>query len=236
MILPPAPSDFRTLQRILLVLLVAIASIVLVTLLWNVGERFSQAVLVVFVGWVLAIVISPVVQSMNRRFRIPMALGVVLLYVVGLLIGGGVAVILIPLLVNQLEQLAAAIPRLEQDLLNAVGVVSVPLENLGISLTDALDFQSIARQGGQLLLTTSGALLGLLGNLLGGLFNLVLILTIAFYSVLDRAAWSGVPCASSPRTPGRTPASSCAAPRRSSVASCGARWSRPSSTPSPPSW
>jgi len=98
---PPA----RTLTRWLLV---ALAVVIAGSLFWRAGPALAPFV----VGLVLAYLLLPVVNLLNRR--IPRPLAILIVYIVGIALVVGVIAYLVPVVVAQVQQLIASFPTIDQ--------------------------------------------------------------------------------------------------------------------------
>ena len=91
---------------ILIALLIVIAALYLVQLLWHIGLQFAHVLLLFFVAWVVAFLLTPLVEVLHRLW-LPRAIAVTLIY---LLLGGLITVLVLlalPGVVAQGNALAA---------------------------------------------------------------------------------------------------------------------------------
>ena len=94
---------------ILIALLIVIAALYLVQLLWHIGLQFAHVLLLFFVAWVVAFLLTPLVEVLHRLW-LPRAIAVTLIY---LLLGGLITVLVLlalPGVVAQGNALAAQFP------------------------------------------------------------------------------------------------------------------------------
>jgi len=76
---------------ILIALLIVIAALYLVQLLWHIGLQFAHVLLLFFVAWVVAFLLTPLVEVLHRLW-LPRAIAVTLIY---LLLGGLITVLVL---------------------------------------------------------------------------------------------------------------------------------------------
>ncbi|MBA3779795.1 MAG: AI-2E family transporter [Chloroflexi bacterium] len=170
----------------LLILGTLTVGLLLVGLLANVFRFFSDVLLIFFLAWLLAFVLSPVVAVIDRALpHLPRGLAVLVTY--GLLL---IALTLIALIVAQslatsISGFVASVPELQQRLPSVLGPWQQTLSDLGL----AVDLVGVATGGlaglgglgGDVVTPLSGlalASLGVFGNLL-------LILILSLYIVID---------------------------------------------------
>ncbi len=171
-------------------------------LLYHLKDKIVLLLLSVFV----ATIIDPGVQTM-RRFGIPRGVGILILYVIAMALFVFLLVSLIPIIADQLQQIAAftservnlflqdphvALPFLAEDVNERLTLfIQNTLQNLSITqFTDALQQLSST-----LSTTAQGSLIfaaHLAGSVLDFFLNLIFILVLAFFMQLEKeriVAW-----------------------------------------------
>ena len=68
--------------RALLVLLTFIAALHLAGLLWDLGQRFGDIIVMFFLAWLLAFVLSPITQALERTANLTRVLAAAAVYMV----------------------------------------------------------------------------------------------------------------------------------------------------------
>ena len=166
----------------------AIVSVVLTAaILWTAWQARS-ALLLIYVASLVAIGISPLVESIERRRaplsgrrrhfrRLPRWAAILVIYLV--LIGSlvGLGMLTVPPLVQQGRDLAAALPDLTvraQDWLIERGILAER-----ITVRQAVEQSPVAGTD------AVGTVLGAVWGVLGGLFGFITILILAFYFLVD---------------------------------------------------
>jgi len=170
----------------LLILGTLTVGLLLVGLLANVFRFFSDVLLIFFLAWLLAFVLSPVVAVIDRALpHLPRGLAVLVTY--GLLL---IALTLIALIVAQslatsISGFVASVPELQQRLPSVLGPWQQTLSDLGL----AVDLVGVATGGLAGLGGLGGDLVAPLSGLalasLGVFGNLLLILILSLYIVID---------------------------------------------------
>ena len=167
----------------LLVLGTLAVSLVLAGLLANVLLYFGDILLVFFLAWLLAFVLSPVASVLERVTPgLPRGLAVLLTYgllLVALLL---VAVYAVQVFTSSLTAFVANAPALQRSLLDILTTNQGRLDSLGIKIDVAAQVQTFLRDLPSVAAPVSSfALAGL-----GVLGNLLIILLLSLYMVLDR--------------------------------------------------
>src|SRR5204862_1054466 len=96
--------------RALVIVLVAISGLYLAGLLWQIAAQFSDVILLFFLAWVVAFILEPIVDLLERQALMRRPLAVTFAYF-GMLVVGATAVIwIVPALSRQAIQLASELP------------------------------------------------------------------------------------------------------------------------------
>jgi len=169
----------------LIVLLVLIAAVYLLQLAWQLGQRFAGVLILFLLAWMIAFMLSPVVETL-RRAGVPRRLAVVVVYVVIALLVVVVLLLAVPALVQQINVLAGALPlyseRVTQyvtDLHNELAARGVTDDYL-LGATQA----AVARMDALSTVVMRNSLT-LAGGVAAGLFDGIIVLILSFYMTLD---------------------------------------------------
>lgn len=200
------------LLRVLIVLLIAIATLFLIERVWQIGTAFSDIILLFFLAWLLSFVLSPVVEWLSDnpapdtvtgearlllglriripfgRLQLPRGWAVVIVYS-GLLLATLIAgIILVPLLVDQLVQLAARLPHYLEMMPDLIGRLQGELTDRGlaIDLTDVYQSEQVTRRLESVGTAVIQNALGIATGVASILANVFVILILSFYMNLDR--------------------------------------------------
>ncbi|CAA9259733.1 MAG: hypothetical protein AVDCRST_MAG77-2510 [uncultured Chloroflexi bacterium] len=103
------------LVRGLLLMLAAIGAVWLGGWAWQVASRFADVLLLFFLAWLLAFVLTPVARWL-RKLGLPHTLGVALVYVGLAAMFVTVGLLIVPAVVSQTVQLATSLPALADNL------------------------------------------------------------------------------------------------------------------------
>jgi len=156
-------------------------------------QGFGDILLLFFLAWLVAFVLEPLV-SIQERLRIPRTVAVALVFGV-LLLGLIMLVVLIgPLVVEQLGQLRDSLPTLlaqlppEEQVTQFVTRLGLPVRELSAIYRPEALAQQLQASAGDLLQRA----LALATSALNLVVNVVLLLIISFYMLLDgrRIIWS----------------------------------------------
>lgn len=171
-----------------LVLGTFVLAMVAVTLAASVFFAFGDIILVFFLAWLLAFILSPVVAGLTRVVPfLPRIGAVVLVYAV--LVGAIVLVVVLiaGALAQSITDFVASVPRLRDDLPNILRPWQDRLNGLGLEQVDlqaqaGLFLGNLATYAAQL----AGPIQSLAVASLGALGNLLLVLILSLYMVADR--------------------------------------------------
>ena len=141
--------------------------------------RVIDVLALVFVAIIFATALEPSVNWLNRR-RIPRALSVLILYLVIFFVLSLIIVLMVPPLIDQVTELARSFPYYYEKLLSVFSYVSgTGQDQVAISLQ-----QSLQSLGANLTQATS-SILSTLVSIFGGIFQFIILLTVAFYLVIE---------------------------------------------------
>ncbi|HET7077984.1 MAG TPA: AI-2E family transporter [Chloroflexia bacterium] len=166
--------------------LTIIAGAAVAVIAWTIIERFLHIIVLVLAGFLLAFLFGPLVDRLARR-GMPRILAILLIYLVvlgGLVLGG---VLLINPLTAQLQGVVDQLPTL----VNASGGAWTQVEHFLAGFGVAVSITSLRDQLVGYLTSAGGSLLGGTLSVVTGLVTLatdiMLVLVIAFYLLLDGA-------------------------------------------------
>jgi predicted PurR-regulated permease PerM len=146
---------------------------------------FSQIILIVFLAWLLAFVLSPVVRFLDERLPLPRGLAVVLAYLAALVLLGFVLFYVGSSITREVTQVTTEFPQtalqIEERLAGYQGALG--LDRLSIDLVEL--FQSAQRQVGVLAGDIFDQAEVVARATLATLGSLVLILILSLYMLLD---------------------------------------------------
>ncbi len=155
-----------------------------VALVWLVAN-FSSILVILFVAILLAVAITPLVDRLEE-LRIPRTLAIVLSYAGLFAMLSIVIAVLVPVLIEQVDQLSANLPNLTQTVLDLPGKLITPYFP---SFAQRFQLNNLSQQVSEQL----GALVGGVGTLLVGIgrtltnliLNVLLVLVVGFILTSD---------------------------------------------------
>jgi predicted PurR-regulated permease PerM len=173
--------------RALVIVLVAISGLYLAGLLWQIAAQFSDIILLFFLAWVVAFILEPIVDLLERQVLVRRPVAVTIAYF-GMLVVGATAVIwIVPALSRQTIQLASELPAyvafLNEHFLEFQGA----LEERGITvnLTTLIQFEELVRRIEALGPPVLANAVTLATQIASFVVQLVLVLMLSFYIMLD---------------------------------------------------
>lgn len=173
--------------KALVVLLVLIGAWYLLGQFWALAERFSDIILLFFLAWVIAFMLSPVARLLSRGFGLPRGAAVALVYmalVIGLLSGG---ILLVPIITEQLSQLGNNLGGYTEQI--PVWVENAEAEllrrNIHVDLAGLYGRQDFAARFEQFGTLAIGQTIGIVTGLASAMFSLIIVLVLSFYMLAD---------------------------------------------------
>jgi predicted PurR-regulated permease PerM len=171
----------------LIVLTTVAAAFVVLGFLAAYFRDYFHLILIFFLAWLLAFLISPVADWLQRRLGgLPRPLAVVAVIVPLILVGALVTVRIVASLAESFIQLAAAIPDLVANPPPLLADIQTWLEARGIHVDVVASFQSAASG---LLTSVVDLMLGAFGGALSavGMFvDAIVVLSLAIFMAIDR--------------------------------------------------
>lgn len=182
--------------RALIVLAVFSLALYLGSQLWEMARHFADIIIVFFLAWLVAFILSPIADFLERSYAMPRGLAASLVYL-GLFVNVGVVfVLVVPLAVEQLVQLGQRLPiyvaTIQEWGQGWAAFIQVELGNRGIALDLPSFYRSsdLAAQAGNL---TSGLVANtivLVSGVASTIASVTIVLVLSFYLVLDGARLS----------------------------------------------
>lgn len=175
------------LVRALVVLLVLIAALHLGGLLWELGQRFGDIIVMFFLAWLLAFVLTPLTQMLERALgvsRLVAASGVYFVLFVVLL---GALLLIVPALATQLVALGKLLPAVAEGVPNTLSSIQSDLNarNVDVDITSLYRSQDLSASLAALGSTAVQNALAILTGAFNVVFAIVLVLALSFYMVVD---------------------------------------------------
>jgi predicted PurR-regulated permease PerM len=173
--------------RALIILLVLIAAFYLARILWELGSRVGDVILIFFLAWLLAFILNPIAKFLipyNRRSKL---LAVVEVYVGFLFFLVLLSLLAIPSIANQMYQLGQALPAYLEQLPLGLSSIQAWLsrQGLNIDLSTVYQGQALVQRAEGLGTLVAQNALGIAQSLASAVVGLVIILMLSFYMMLD---------------------------------------------------
>jgi predicted PurR-regulated permease PerM len=187
MALEITPRQRRWLDTLLILATIAVAFVVidyLATLFFS----FGDIILIFFLAWLLAFILSPIVNGLSRAIPFLSRVGAVIVVYAGLL--GALTVLVIVVagaLATSIGDFIHSVPRLREQLPTALAPWQAQLNDLGFTQIDLKEqagifLNNLNRYAEQL----AAPLQQLAVASLGAIGNLILVLVLSLYIVIDR--------------------------------------------------
>ncbi len=180
------------LKRVLIILLIAVASMFLIAQLWQIFQFFDGIALIFLAAWIVAFVLSPAANWLQARLHVPRWAAVTGVYLVlaAVIIGGGF--LTAPLIGNEVGQLAQSIAKITtpDSTQHIRDNFIAQLQSFGMSRKDAQNLiDQVGNSLGKGIQGSTSSALANVGGLISSAANLlldtVIALILSFYMMLD---------------------------------------------------
>lgn len=173
--------------RALVIVMLAIAGLYLAGLIWQLAVQFADIILLFFLAWVVAFILEPFVDRLQRQALLPRPIAVAVAYLGMLIVGASVVIGVVPALSRQTIQLVSELPAYVA-LLN-VGFLDLQAalddRGLGVNLATLLQFEDLVRRVEAIGPTVLSNAVSLATQIATFVIQLVLVLMLSFYVMLD---------------------------------------------------
>jgi len=180
----------RQLLRIVAVLLIAYLALQVFAQLWQAIAIVADVLLIFVVAWALAFVLGPLVDRVDRATPLDRTMSVVVVYIGVFVFMAIVLSMVVAPVSQQLAEFSTRAPEYGQAAAQAVVNAQVRLQDLGIRVDLAEAYGTLPQRLGAIASAYAADILGVLTATAGALFNVTLVLIIAFLMLIDgRAMW-----------------------------------------------
>lgn len=173
--------------RALVIVLVAISGLYLAGLVWQIAAQFSDIILLFFLAWVVAFILEPVVDILEHQVMLRRPIAVTIAYFGMLVVGATAVVWIVPALSRQTIQLASELPAYVAFLNDHFTELQVALEERGmtVNLSTLVQFEELVRRIEALGPPVLANAVTLATQIASFVVQLVLVLMLSFYIMLD---------------------------------------------------
>jgi predicted PurR-regulated permease PerM len=171
----------------LIILSTVAAAFVVLDFLARYFQDYFRLILIFFFGWLLAFLISPVADWLQRRLtRLPRGIAVIAVIVPVILIGSLILVRVMVALADSLVQLAAALPGLIANPPAILSDIQARLASVGIHVDLVATFQTIATDLFKGLADVGVGLFGGVLSAFGTVVDAIIVVSLAVFMAIDR--------------------------------------------------
>ncbi len=152
---------------------------------WQAIGAIADVALIFVAAWALSYLLSPLVHRIDTATALDRTWSVIVVYIliaIVLTIGGA---ILVPPLAQQLTDLSARAPQYGDRAAQAVVDMQARLAAIGIDANITELYGSLPRRIGELAASYASNIVGVISATAGALFNVTLVLIIAFLMLID---------------------------------------------------
>ncbi|HLZ09520.1 MAG TPA: AI-2E family transporter, partial [Chloroflexota bacterium] len=174
--------------RALIILSVAAVGLYLAGELWRLAQHFGDVIVLFFLAWLLAFALLPTVRLIQSRLRVRRAAAAIVVYLGLLVVLFTCLILVIPLLIEQISQLAGQLPGLADRVPLFTRDIQGWLDQRGVPLTVATtgpQQPAFSQQATQLGTTLVELSVAVASRIAAGLVSFTFVLILSFYVVLD---------------------------------------------------
>lgn len=171
----------------LVIVLLALASLYLMGLVWQLLIGLSDILLVFFLAWLLSILATPLVDWL-AKWRLPVALAIALVYLGLTLLLVLLGLLLVPQVLTQLGELGRNLPRYVQELPGALDRFQGWLANQGVKveLLPSFSADALAQRAETLGTAIAQFTLVFLQGAFSAMLGIVIVVILSIYITGDR--------------------------------------------------
>ena len=176
------------LLRAVAVLFAAYLAMAVFAQAWQAIAQIGDVILIFIAAWALSYLLTPLVHWLDTRTVLDLTLSVVLVYIgIAIVLAAGGA-LLVPALSAQLTDLANRAPEYGDRAAQAVIALQRQLDSMGVhaDITDL--YGSLPVRVGEIAASYASNVVGVISATAGALFNVTLVLIIAFLMLIDGGA------------------------------------------------
>ena len=175
----------RQLLNVLLVLLITFFALQIIAILWAAFGRVADVLIIFGAAWAFSFVLSPLVDRIDRRTRLNRFGAVLVVYAAIFVLLAAAGAFAVPRLAEQLAALAARGPELASSADVAARAFQLNLDRLGIPINVVPLYEAIPGRLAELAGTFASDALGFISATATIVFDLLLVLIIAFLMLMD---------------------------------------------------
>ena len=181
----------RQLLTILVALLIVFLALEVFAILWEALGRFADVIVIFGFAWSLSYVLAPLVERLDRRTRLNRFGAVLVVYAAIFVVLSAIGAFVVPRLAEQLAALVTRSPELASGADQAAKDFQANLDRLGVPLNIVPLYEALPGRLAGLAATYASDALGVVSATATIVFDLLLVLIIAFLMLLDGdALWT----------------------------------------------
>ncbi|MBM4417640.1 MAG: AI-2E family transporter [Chloroflexi bacterium] len=175
------------LVRILLILAALALALHVGAGLWSLSAQFADITVMFFMAWLLSFVLTPLVQFLSRHLRVARVIAAAAVYLVLFVAIITGLIILVPLLVTQMLDVARALPAYAERVPGLLAEIQADLDrrNVDVNLAAIVWTQDLTTSLTGVGTRVAQNAAGILAGAFGGVFATILIMILSFYMVVD---------------------------------------------------
>jgi predicted PurR-regulated permease PerM len=175
----------RQLLDVLLVLAIVFLALEVIGILWEAFGRLADVLIIFGAAWAFSYILAPLVDRIDQRTRLNRFGAVLVVYAAIFVVLAAAGAFAVPRLADQLATLAARAPELAASADQAARDFQANLDRLGVPLNVVPLYEALPGRLAGLAGTVASDALGFVSATATIVFDLLLVLIIAFLMLLD---------------------------------------------------
>ncbi len=175
----------RQLLRVLLVLAIVFLALEVIAILWDAFGRMADVLIIFGTAWAFSYVLAPLVDRLDRRTRLNRFGAVLVVYGAIFVVIATAGAFAVPRLAEQLAALASRGPELAANAGGAAKDFQKGLDRVGVPLNIVPLYEALPGRLADIATTFASDALGFVSATATILFDLLLVLIIAFLMLMD---------------------------------------------------
>lgn len=181
----------RQLLSVLVVLLIVFLALQVIGILWEAFGRLADVLIIFGAAWAFSYVLAPLVDRIDRRTRLNRFGAVLVVYAAIFVLLAAAGAFAVPRLADQLANLAKGGPQLAASADQAAREFQANIDRLGLPINVVPLYEALPGRLAQLAGTFAADALSVVSATAAILFDLLLVLIIAFLMLMDGdALWN----------------------------------------------
>lgn len=153
--------------------------------IWLLVSHFGDIIILFFLAWLVAFSLLPIIRVLEQEFPIGRAGATAIVYIALLICLALILVLVVPLLISQISQLAIQLPSLALTVPVLLREIQGTLDQWNIPINISVGAAGLGQQASQIGSRILENTVVVASSVASGLFSVTIILILSFYFALD---------------------------------------------------